>query len=128
MKKATKRKVKVVAVGVAAALAGAYLLYRKAPASRRRQAKAWVVKARKDVAREVKKMKRVSPAEYGRIIDQAMRRYESLKNVSPAEVVNAARDLKGEWKHILAHAQKAVKVVKPKKAKKRSAPKRRRAR
>jgi len=102
-----------VAVGVAAALAGAYLLYHKPGTPQRKQAKAWVMKARRDAAREMKKMKRVSAAEYGRIIDKAMQRYGSMKEVNAGELMAAAADLKAEWKHIQAEAAKAVKGSKP---------------
>ena len=131
MKKTTKRNVKVgagVAAGVAAALAAAYLVYHNAPASKKKQVKAWVKKARNDAARELKKLKRVSAADYSRIVDKTMRGYKSLKDVSAAEVVKAAKDLKAEWKHIHAKAGKAMKMAMPKKAKKKATPKRRRAR
>jgi hypothetical protein len=95
-----------VAAGVAAALAGAYLMYAKSAAPQRKAAKAWALKARKDVAREVGKMKHISASEYARIIDKAMQRYAAFKEVNAPEIAETAKELKAEWKHIQAHAKK----------------------
>lgn len=113
-----------VAAGVAAALAGAYLMYHKSAAPQRKQAKAWIMKARKDAAREMKKLKHVSAAEYGRIIDKAMQRYGSMKEVNAAELMKAANELKGEWKHIQSEASKAMKASAPKRPARSAARKR----
>lgn len=114
-----------VAAGVAAALAGAYLLYHKSAAPQRKQAKAWVLKAKKEAAREMKKLKQVSAAEYGRIIDKAMQRYGSVKEVNAAELMAAAGDLKAEWKHIQAEAAKTARNPKRVHSKGKAVPKRR---
>ena len=100
-----------VAAGVAAALAGAYLLYAKSAAPQRKKAKAWVAKARKDVAREVGKLKNVSAAQYAGIIDSAMRKYAAVKDASAPEIVQAAREMKAEWKNIQTHAKKIAKAT-----------------
>lgn len=100
-----------VAAGVAAALAGAYLMYAKSAAPQRKQAKAWALKARKDVVREVGKLKHVSASEYARIIDKAMRRYAAFKEVNAPEIAEAARELKAEWKNIQATAARVSKAA-----------------
>jgi hypothetical protein len=100
-----------VVAGIAAALAGGYLLYGKGP--RHAKAKAWVMKAKKDAAREIKVMKRVGEKEYKAIVEKNMKRYGSLENVSMAEIMKAAADAKKEWSNIHAQAKKmAVAVVK----------------
>jgi hypothetical protein len=105
-----------VAAGVAAALAGAYLMYSKQAEPQRKQAKAWVSKARKDVAREVGKLKNISAGEYGRIIDKAMERYSAFKEVNAPEIAKTARELKAEWKNIQAMAARTKKTPSGKKA------------
>jgi hypothetical protein len=99
-----------VATGVAAALAGAYLMYAKSAAPQRKQAKAWMAKARKDVARELGKLKHVSAAQYAEAVDKAMKRYASMKEASIPELLAAAKEMKAEWKHIQAHAKNIAKA------------------
>ncbi len=95
-----------VAAGVAAALAGAYLMYAKSAEPQRKAVKAWAVRARKDVVREVGKLQNISASEYARIIDKAMQRYAAFKEVNAPEIAETAKELKAEWKHIQAHAKK----------------------
>ena len=107
-----------VAAGVAAAIAGAYLMYAKSAEPHRKQVKAWAVKARKDVAREVGKLKNLSASQYAEIIDKAMQRYATLKEASAPEILAAAKEMKAEWRNIQAHAKKAavgIKKAEPKK-------------
>lgn len=95
----------------AAALAGAaaYLLSDK---QQRTKMKAWVVKAKKEIARNVKVAKRLSGAEYKRIVDRAAKRYGSLHNVNAAEVMKAAQEMKTEWQRIQKEAKKMAKKAK----------------
>lgn len=111
-----------VAAGVAAALAGAYLLYEKT-GPQQKKAKAWVVKAKKDAAREIKMLKKVGEKEYKVIVDKAMKRYGSLEKVSVAEVMKAAQDAKNEWKRIHAQAKKMANMIAKKKPARRKAKK-----
>ncbi len=115
-KMATMKKIEVgagVAAGIATALAGAYLLYGKGP--QHKKAKAWVMKAKKDAAREIKTMKKVGEKEYKAVVEKAMKRYGSLEKVSVAEVVKAVSDAKNEWKRINAQAAKMAKAAAAKK-------------
>ncbi len=98
-----------VVTGIAAALAGAYLLYGKGP--RQKKAKAWIVKAKKDAAREIKMMTRVGEKEYKAVVEKAMQRYGSLEKVSVAEIMKAAADAKKEWTRIHAEANKMAKAA-----------------
>ncbi len=115
MKKMSKkmRKVAVEAgVGVltaaALATAGAYLLSSK---SQRRKAKAWALKARREVAKSVKMARRMTEKEYTRVVDSAMKRYGALHGVGGAELKKAARDLKTEWARIQRDAQMMAKRI-----------------
>lgn len=110
MKKTTSKRTKLaveVGVGVitVAALAGAaaYVLSDK---KRTAKAKAWVVKAREEIVKNVKAAKRMGEKEYARIVDAATKRYGSLHNVNAAELVKAAKGIKAEWKMIQAEAKK----------------------
>ena len=117
-KRVTQMKVGVgIAAGIAGALAGAYLLYARTK-PQQKQAKAWVVKARKAAAVDAKKLTRIGEGEYHRIVEKAMRHYGAMEKISAPEIASAVRDAKDEWKHIQAEAKKVVKPVAKKLAKK----------
>jgi hypothetical protein len=121
MKKSTKTAIEVGAgVLTAAALvaAGAYILSDK---KRTAKAKAWVLKARKEVAKNIKAAKRLGESEYAHIVDRATKRIGSLHKVTRPELVKVAQELKAEWKHIHSAAKRAGKRT-------AAAPKRKKAR
>ena len=122
MKKKTVKKVEIgagVAAGLAAALAGAYLLYGKGP--QHKKAKAWVGKAKKDAAREIKKMKKVGEKEYKVLVAKAMKRYGSLEKASMPEIMQAIQEAHNDWTKIHAQAKKmAVMAAKKNPLKKKS--------
>jgi hypothetical protein len=114
-------KNKRVAMGVAgagvltaAALAGAaaYWFSGKDGKAHKAQAKAWAMKARKEVEKRMKEAKKLGAAEYARIVDEAVKRYGSLENVSATDIMAAAQDMKSDWKMIQMHAMKMGKTVK----------------
>lgn len=80
----------------AAALAAgaAYLLSDK---KRQARAKAWVKKTQREVAANVRRARRMSETEYKRVVDKAVKRYGSLGEANKAELIQVAKDLKGEW-------------------------------
>jgi hypothetical protein len=97
----------------AAALAGAaaYWFSGKEGKAHKAQAKAWAVKARKEVEKQMKHAKKLGAAEYTRIVDEAVKRYGSLENVSAADIMAAAKDMKGDWDMIQMHAKKMAHTV-----------------
>ncbi len=100
-----------VLTAAALAAAGAYFLSTK---RQRAKMKAWVAKAKKEVARNMKMAKRMSEAEYKRIVDRTTKRYGSLHNVNAAELVKVAKDMKAEWKRIQSEAKRMGKMGKKK--------------
>lgn len=95
------------------AAAGAYLLSDK---KTKAKAKKWVAAARKEVVKNAKVAKKLGEKEYGRLVEQAVKRYGSLEKMSAADIVAAGKELKGEWKKIHAEAKKMAKSSVPKKA------------
>jgi hypothetical protein len=93
-----------------AAAAGAYLLSDK---KTRTKAKKWAMAARKEVAKNAKVAKKLGQKEYGRIVEQAVKRYGSMEKMTGAEMLAAARELKGEWKQIQTHAKKMANAHRP---------------
>lgn len=106
--KKTKRMAMEVGAGVltaaALAAAGAYLLSNK---QHRAKAKTWVVKTRREVAKNVKTARRMGEKEYRRVVDRATRHYGALHKADMAEIMKTARGMKTEWKRI----QKDAKVI-----------------
>lgn len=120
MKKKTARKVKrgveigsAVTAAVLAAAAGAYFLADK---KNRTKAKSWVVKAKKEVAAKAKAARKLGEKEYDVIVDQVVKRYGPLENLSAKDVIAAAKQLKAEWKNIRKHAATLMKPAKKKTA------------
>lgn len=96
-----------------AAAAGAYLLSDK---KTKTKAKKWVVATRKEVVKNAKVAKKLGEKEYGKMVDQAIKRYGSLEKITAADAIKAGKELKAEWKKIQAEAKKMAKNAAPKKA------------
>lgn len=95
-----------------AAAAGAYLLSDKKTQTK---AKAWVSKAKNEVAKHAKTAKKLGQKEYNVFVDQAVKKYGSLENITAGDVIKAGKDLKAQWNQIQEHAQRMAKKVAPKK-------------
>lgn len=104
----------VTAAAIAAA-AGAYLLTDK---KTKTKAKAWIGEAKKEVVKHVKAAKKLGQNEYGKIVEQVVKHYGSMENLTAADVMMAAKELKGHWKNIQAEAEKMKKTLKKPAAKK----------
>lgn len=103
---------KSVAVGVGLAAAGlaTYLLIGTRGSKRRVAIKKWVVAMEKDIAREVKKLKRVTQKDYNKIVASVARKYKHLE-------ADEIRHLVKEAKSHFQGAKRAMKsVVKSKKS------------
>ena len=134
MKKKTAKALEVgagVTAGIAGALAAGYLLYEHTKPQQKKAAK-WAMRARVQAAREASQLSKIGKSEYHLIVERAMKQYGALEKVNGVELKKAVANAKGEWKHIQAEAKKAAKANKPKSvarkpAKKKSAPKKKRA-
>jgi hypothetical protein len=93
--------------------AAAYLLSSK---KQKASAKAWAVKARKEVAKHIETARRMGEKQYHQAVAQATKHYASLHDVSAPEVAKVARDMKGEWKQLQANAMKLAKMTGVRKA------------
>jgi len=115
MKKSQKKALEIgagaVAAAALAAAAGAYLLSGKEGAKRRAKMKTWAKQAQKEVARRAKMARKLSEGEYKRIVDQAVKQYGSLEDVTVREMMNTAKQLKSEWSRIQKHAKMMAKPM-----------------
>ncbi len=117
-----------IGAGVAAAAlgaAGAYFLASKNAKSHRAKARKLFEKAKADVTREAKKMKKISQADYERVVSGVMKGYAALKEERPEELMHVANELKAGWKSLGKKAEKTLPKAKAavKKAVKKVAPK-----
>jgi hypothetical protein len=134
------------AVGVglaalAAAAAGAYFLYGKDATKRRKQVRGWALRAKGEVLEAIEQLPNINETNYRAMIDRIMRRYQSVRQASPAEVTALSKELKSHWRSIHKHLMAAGKDVRrsatrvgsratkgaTKKRARRGTPKRRRA-
>jgi hypothetical protein len=113
MKKSTKRAVEIGAGAVTAAAiataAGIYFFGGENGKKNKAKAKAWIAKARKEIVKNAKVAKHLSKEEYQRLAEKAIKHYGALENMSAGEIALAARELKGEWDHIVKRANSEVK-------------------
>jgi hypothetical protein len=96
-----------------AAAAGAYLLSDK---KTKAKAKKWAIEVRKEVVKNAKIAKQLGEKEYGRMVDEAIKRHAAFENLTAADVIKEGKALKAEWKKIQAEAKKMAKSYAPKKA------------
>ena len=94
---------------LAAAAAGAYFLYGKGGAARRRKAKSWMLKMKGDVLARLEKMKKVDKTAYNRAVEEVGRHYKALKAVAPGELSAIVREMKSHWRNIEKELAKAKK-------------------
>jgi hypothetical protein len=109
---ATKKKVsnnaKAWEIGgaiTAAALAAATGAYLLADKKTKTKAKAWVSQAKVEIAKHAKMAKKMGEKEYDAIVDQVVKKYGSLDNITAGDVMQAAKDLKSQWNNIQEHAK-----------------------
>ncbi len=114
--------VKEVAIGagiaaVAAASAGIYFLYgTKGAAKRRRQVKAWSIKARGEVLERLEKLSDINEKIYHQIVKEVAEQYQKAKRLDANDVKEFMGELKSHWKDIAkdikAYTTKAQRAIK----------------
>ena len=123
MKKTTKKIAE--GLGLAALAAGAaatYFFYGQGGNKRRKQLSAWSKKAKEDMVKKIKAMKKVSKQNYEIAAKEVLAKYKQAKNIAPKEVEILGKELKGHWQKISADLVKLGKGKKPSiKAKKTTA-------
>ena len=123
MKKSTKRAVEIGAgaatAAAIAAAAGIYFFGGERGKKNKAKAKAWIEKARKEIVKNAKIAKHLSREEYQRLVEKAIKHYGALEKMDAGQIALAARELKGEWDHIVKRAHSSIKVPRTKKTPKR---------
>lgn len=91
---------------VAAAAAGAYLLYGKDGAKNRKKISGWMLKAKGEVLEQMENLEHVTKSSYEAIVDNVVSGYRGLKNVDKKDLTDMAKQLKGMWTHIVKEGSK----------------------
>lgn len=102
-KTATGTKVAIglgIGAAVAAGIAGAYFLYGKDGAKNRKKVKAWMLKAKGEALEKIEKLKDFSEDNYHAIVATVGEKYGKMKDVTPEEMDQFVKELKGHWKNI----------------------------
>lgn len=97
----------VITAALLAASAGAYLLSDK---KNQAKMKSWAKKARVEVAKRTKAAKHLGETQYNAIVDEVIKRYGPLEDVSARDLIAAGKELKAQWGAIQRSAQKLAKT------------------
>ncbi len=101
-----------IGAAVAAAAAGAYFLYGTDKGKKQRhKMEKWTVDARKEVVKQIEKLKDVNEDAYHSVVDNVALRYKKLKDINPAEIAALAIELKGHWNNIQREFKKSKNTV-----------------
>jgi len=119
MKKETEKgmsggKITATAAGIAAIGAGAYYLFGPNAKTHQKKAKILMAKIKNEVAREVKKVKEVTPPLYHKVVDTVTKNYAKQYKLHEKDIKFIAGKLKDEWRDISGKAKRAVNQTKTK--------------
>ena len=104
----TAVKVGAGVAAAAAAAAGFFFYASKDAAKNRKNAAAWAGKFKKDVIAKVKESGVDDTAAEKKAEPEVETLYKQAKNIEQAEVVSAAKELKGNWDQLKAEIEKGV--------------------
>jgi len=81
-----------------AAVAGAYLVYRKNPKFRK-STNLWAERMKREISKTLGGLKDVNKATFQEVVDSVSERYGRLKDVNQEELKGLVSDLKESWTH-----------------------------
>lgn len=107
VKKGGSKKV-AIGAGIAAltAAAIAYLLVGPQGKKNRKILRGWVIKMKGDIVEKLENVKDITEPVFNRIVDEVAGKYQKIKNISPADLEEAVKEIKRQWK-ILAKESKS---------------------
>lgn len=79
---------------------GAYWLYDRSRQGRAKTARGWMLKMQGEVLETLEDLRHLNQEAYHRAVDQAARRYQSLKRVNKRELHALVRDMKDSWEFV----------------------------
>jgi IS4 transposase len=90
------RKTLTTTLGLAAAAAGAYLVYGRT-AKQRRALRGWALKMKGEVLESMEKLKEVNEDSYQDVVDKVAKRYKKVKDINQDELKGLVGDLRAAW-------------------------------
>jgi hypothetical protein len=102
----------MVGAGLAAAGAGAYYLLGPKAKEHQKKAKALMEKMKKEVTREIKKVKKVTPPLYHKAVDAVLKNYAKQYKLHEKDIKAFGKILKDEWNTVSSKTAKTVKKSK----------------
>lgn len=109
-------KITATAAGMAAIGAGAYYLLGPNAKVHQKKAKKLLMKMKKEVISEVKKVKEVTPPLYYKAVDIVSENYAKQYKMHEKDIKAFAQKLKSEWKGASKVVKKSVRTLKKKRA------------
>ena len=85
---------------IAAAVAGAYYFYGKNSAKHRGQLRTGMVKVKREITRQVKKIKNLDRKTYLAIVDRVAQGYRVLKGVDKNDLSELVAELRDHWESL----------------------------
>ncbi|HRH23791.1 MAG TPA: hypothetical protein PK295_04140 [Candidatus Magasanikbacteria bacterium] len=110
--KTTKGGSKKMAIGagIAAltAAAVAYLLVGPQGKRNRKVLKGWVIKMKGEIVEKLENVKDITEPVFHRIVDEVAGKYEKIKNISPADLEEAVKEIKRQWKTLAKESKNST--------------------
>lgn len=88
-------------VTAASVAAGYYFYASKSAKKHRRIAAKWANDFKGDVVRQARKVSNIDREALASIIDKASETYQSVRNIGPAELSRATKELKDNWRELV---------------------------
>jgi len=91
---------KIIGAGIAAVVAGIAGAHFLDSAKKKKKLKGWMLKMKGEALERIENLKEVNEKAYHKAVDEAAKRYISLKHIDKKELANVAKELKSHWKRI----------------------------
>ena len=101
-------KVLAISAGVAAIGVMSYLLLGPNGKKNQKNLKGWMLKMKGEVMEKMEDAKEVTMSAYENIVDEAGKKYKTLKNIDSSELASEIASLKKGWKAVVSKSKKTA--------------------
>ncbi len=87
---------------IAALTVGAIAYFLVGPDGKRNRKKltGWVIKMKGEIVEKLEQTKQITQPVFDNVVNQVANKYKKIKNISPADVEEAVKEMKKQWKSI----------------------------
>lgn len=89
-----------IAAGLAAASAGYYFYASKDAKKHRQIVTKWAKDLKQEVTREIKRLPKIDRTKVASVVDEVAGAYATVRNLKPADLKVAAKELKSNWQSL----------------------------